>query len=252
MKDISLSGPGIDFTLRRPSDPMNEYKNLTIKEWSVEDRPREKMLQKGVFALSDAELLAIIIGSGTRDESAVGLSRHILLDVGQNLNELGKLSIEDLLKYKGIGTVKAINIVAALEMGRRRKVCEVGESKKIQSSQDVYAVFHPLLADLPHEEFWILLLNRANKVIVMHKISQGGISGTVTDIRLILRLALEKLASSLVLCHNHPSGNKSPSEADLAITTKIRDSGKIMDIVVLDHVIIADKDFYSFADEGLL
>lgn len=231
---------------------MAEYKNLTIKEWSVEDRPREKLLQKGVFSLSDAELLAIIIGSGSRDKSAVELSKHILIDVRHNLNELGKQSIPDLLKYKGIGYVKAISIIAALELGRRRKLSESNDNSKIQSSQDVFLIFQPLLSDLPYEEFWILLLNRANKVVMMHKISQGGISGTVTDIRLILRFALDKLASSIVLCHNHPSGNKNPSDADIAITTKIKDSGKIMDIAIIDHIIIADTDYYSFADEGLL
>lgn len=231
---------------------MPEYKNLTIKEWSVEDRPREKLLKKGVFSLSDAELLAIIIGSGTRDESAVELCKRILFNTQQSLNILGKLNIDDLLKYKGIGQVKAVSILAALELGRRRKVTEVAESLKIQTSNDVFDIFHPLLADLPHEEFWILLLNRANKVILTQKVSQGGISGTITDIRIIMRLALDKLASSIVLCHNHPSGNKNPSEADIVITSKIKESGKIMDIALLDHIIIAETNYFSFADEGLL
>jgi len=231
---------------------MAEYKSLSIKEWSLEDRPREKLLSKGISTLSDAELIAIIIGSGNKDESAVELSKRILGSVQHNLNELGKLSVDDLQKYKGIGEAKAIGIVAALELGRRRKLSEIIDRQKISSSHDVYEIFHPLLADLPHEEFWIVLLNRSNKIIERQKISQGGISGTVTDVRLILRIALERLASSLILCHNHPSGNHQPSEADIAITQKIKESGKLMDISLLDHIIITDGKFYSFADEGML
>ena len=231
---------------------MAEYKNLSIKDWSLEDRPREKLLSKGISSLSDAELIAIIIGSGTRDESAVELSKRILGSVQHNLNELGKLSVDDLQKYKGIGEAKAIGIVAALELGRRRKLSEIIDRQKITSSHDIYEIFHPLLADLPHEEFWIVLLNRSNKIIERQKISQGGISGTVTDVRLILRMALEKLASSLILCHNHPSGNQQPSEADISITQKVKESGKLMDISLLDHIIITDGSYYSFADEGIL
>ena len=231
---------------------MAEYKNLSIKDWSLEDRPREKLLSKGISSLSDAELIAIIIGSGTRDESAVELSKRILGSVQHNLNELGKLSVDDLQKYKGIGEAKAIGIVAALELGRRRKLSEIIDRQKITSSHDIYEIFHPLLADLPHEEFWIVLLNRSNKIIERQKISQGGISGTVTDVRLILRMALEKLASSLILCHNHPTGNQQPSEADISITQKVKESGKLMDISLLDHIIITDGSYYSFADEGIL
>jgi DNA repair protein RadC len=231
---------------------MEEYKNLSIKDWSVEDRPREKLLSKGISSLSDAELIAIIIGSGNRDESAVELSRRILVSVQNNLNELGKLTVDDLQKYKGIGEAKAIGIVAALELGRRRKLSEIIDRQKISSSRDIYEIFHPVLADLPHEEFWIILLNRSNKIIDRIKISQGGISGTVTDVRLILRTCLEKLASALVLCHNHPSGNNKPSEADMAITQKIKEAGSIMDISLLDHIIITDGAYYSFADEGII
>lgn len=231
---------------------MGDYKNLSIKEWSTEDRPREKLLSKGITSLSDAELIAIIIGSGSRDESAVELSRRILSSVQHNLNELGKLTIDDLQKYKGIGEAKAISIVAALELGRRRKLSEILDKQKITSSNDVYEVFHPLLADLPHEEFWILLLNRSNKILERIKISQGGISGTVTDVRLIMKLALEKLASSVILCHNHPSGNQKPSDADIAITQKVKESGLLMDVALLDHIIVTDGSFYSFADEGML
>jgi DNA repair protein RadC len=231
---------------------MAEYKNLSIKEWSLEDRPREKLLNKGISTLSDAELIAIIIRMGTRDESAVELSKRILNSVENNLNELGKLSVEDLQKYKGMGEAKAIGIVAALELGRRRKLSEGVNRSKIGSSRDIYDIFHPLLADLPNEEFWIVLLNRSNKIIERQKISQGGISGTVTDIRIILKLALEKLASSLILCHNHPSGNPKPSEADISITKKIKESGKLMDINLLDHIIVTDGNYFSFADEGII
>ena len=231
---------------------MAEYKNLSIKEWSLEDRPREKLLNKGISTLSDAELIAIIIRMGTRDESAVELGKRILNSVENNLNELGKLTVEDLQKYKGMGEAKAIGIVAALELGRRRKLSESVNRKKIASSRDIYDIFHPLLADLPNEEFWIILLNRSNKIIERQKISQGGISGTVTDIRIILKIALEKLASSLILCHNHPSGNPKPSEADISITKKIKESGKLMDITLLDHIIVTDGNYYSFADEGII
>lgn len=231
---------------------MAEYKKLSIKEWSVDDRPREKLLSKGISSLSDAELIAIIIGSGTRDESAVELSKKILGAVNYNLNALGKCSVMELQKFKGIGEAKAISITAALELGRRRKSSEAAERPKITSSYDAYEIFHALLADLPHEEFWVLFLNRSNKIIDKQKISQGGISGTVTDIRIILRLAIEKSASSIILCHNHPSGNHQPSDADIAITQKIKDSGDLMEISLLDHIVLTDGAYYSFADEGLL
>ncbi|MDP4209463.1 MAG: DNA repair protein RadC [Bacteroidota bacterium] len=231
---------------------MAEYKNLSIKDWSLEDRPREKLLQKGIATLSDAELIAIIIGSGNRDESAVGLSKRILSSVNHNLNELGKLTIDDLQKHKGIGEAKAISIVSALELGRRRKHSEIIDKQKITTSREVFEVFHPLLADLPHEEFWIILLNRSNKIIEKLRVSQGGISGTVTDVRLIMKTGLEKLASALILCHNHPSGNTKPSDADISITQKIKEAGTIMDITLLDHIIITDGCYYSFADNGLL
>jgi DNA repair protein RadC len=231
---------------------MAEYKNLSIKEWSLEDRPREKLLNKGISTLSDAELIAIIIRMGTRDESAVELAKRILNSVENNLNELGKLTVDDLQKYKGMGEAKAIGIVAALELGRRRKLTESMNRKQITSSRDIYDIFHPVLADLPNEEFWIILLNRSNKLIERQKISQGGISGTVTDVRIILKTALEKLASSIILCHNHPSGNPKPSESDISITNKIKESGKLMDINLIDHIIVTDGKYYSFADEGMI
>lgn len=231
---------------------MLEEKKLSIKEWSIDDRPREKLLSKGISSLSDAELIAVIIGSGTRDESAVEVSKKILNAVNYNLNELGKRSVVELQKFKGIGEAKAISITAALELGRRRKAAEVTERLKISSSQDVYELFHSILADLPHEEFWVLFLNRSNKILDKQKISQGGISGTVTDIRIILKLAIEKSASSIILCHNHPSGNNNPSEPDISITKRIKESGSLMEISLLDHIIVTDGAYYSFADEGLL
>ncbi len=230
---------------------MSEYEHLRIKEWALEDRPREKLIAKGISSLSDAELLAILIGSGSAKESAVDLSKKILKDCNNNLNELGKKSVTDLKKtYHGVGDAKAISIVAALELGRRRKIDGVYEKPKIRTSSDVFDLMQPILGDIPHEEFWILLLNRSNTVITKFKISQGGISGTVIDIRLILKPAIDNLASSIILCHNHPSGNTLPSTADENITKKIFDSADIMDIKVIDHIIVTDKSYFSFADEG--
>ncbi len=229
---------------------MENYSSLTIKDWAVEDRPREKLLKKGVQNLSDAEIIAILIGSGSRNESAVELSKKILKSANNNLNELGKLNISDLTKMKGIGEAKAITIIAALELGRRRKVSEIITKKKITQSNDIFELFQPILGDLPHEEFWILLLNRSNRIIEKVKISQGGVSGTVIDTKLILKQAIEKLASSIILCHNHPSGNRNPSNADDAITEKLRNGASLLDIQVLDHIIVADVNYFSYADEG--
>ncbi len=226
--------------------------SLKITEWSVEDRPREKLIHKGMASLSDAELLAILISSGTKDKSAVDLGRELLNLVNNNLNSLGKLSVSDLTKLHGIGPARAVTIAAALELGRRRKLAEIPESFQIKCSKDVFELFQPLLSDLAHEEFWILFLNRSNKVINRMKLSQGGISGTVTDVRIVMKKAIEYLASGIIVCHNHPSGNLSPSEADNRITMKIKEAGNIMDIQLLDHLIITDKDYYSFADNGLL
>jgi DNA repair protein RadC len=228
------------------------YKKLSIKEWAVEDRPREKMLSKGIRSLTEAELIAILIGSGNLDESAVELSRRMLASVNNNLNELGKKTIDDLQKFKGIGPAKAITISAAMELGRRRKESEPDEKPKVITSADAATVFKPLLSDLPHEEFWVLLLNRNNLLIDKLMVSQGGLSGTVIDVRVILRIALEKRACSIILCHNHPSGNLIPSEADKDITKKIAEAGKHMDIPVLDHLIIGNDAYFSFADEGLI
>jgi DNA repair protein RadC len=185
------------------------YQKLSIRNWAVEDRPREKLLSKGISSLSNAELIAILIGSGNRNESAVDVSKRILHDVNNNLNELGKLTIDRLKKdYNGIGEAKAITIISAIELGRRRNMSSIVEKPKITCSNDVFQLMHPVLSDLPHEEFWIILLNRGNYIISSQKISQGGLAGTVIDVRLIMKAAIDQLASSIILCHNHPSGNK--------------------------------------------
>jgi DNA repair protein RadC len=226
--------------------------SLKITDWAIEDRPREKLIRNGTSSLSDAELLAILISSGTREKSAVDLGRELLSVVSNNLNSLGKLTIADLKKLHGIGTARAVTIAAALELGRRRKITEIPDVIQIKCSKDVAEIFQPLLSDLAHEEFWILFLNRSNKVINRMKLSQGGISGTVTDVRMVMKKAIEYLASGIIVCHNHPSGNLNPSESDTKITQKIKEAGTLMDIQLLDHLIISDKEYYSFADNGLL
>jgi DNA repair protein RadC len=231
---------------------MNEYKKLNIKDWAVEDRPREKLLAKGARHLTDAELIAILISSGNINETAVELAKRILTATDNDLNNLGRQGIDFLKTFNGIGEAKAVTIVAALELGKRRKNAEVLNKSKITGSKDAVDFFMPLLGDLNHEEFWVMLLNRGNKIIDTFMVSQGGISGTVIDVRLILKKAIEKLASSLILCHNHPSGTMQASDADRKITNKIVDAAKIMDIVVLDHVIIGQNSYLSFADEGML
>ena len=226
--------------------------SLKITDWAVEDRPREKMIQYGTSTLSDAELLGILISSGTKDKSAIDLGRELLALVNNNLNALGKLTIADLTKIHGIGNARAVTIAAALELGRRRKLTENPEVVQIKCSKDVADIFQPILSDLLHEEFWILFLNRSNRVISRMKLSQGGISGTVTDVRLAMKKAIECLASGIIVCHNHPSGNLNPSESDSKITQKIKEAGNLLDIQLLDHLIISDKDYYSFADNGLI
>jgi DNA repair protein RadC len=225
---------------------------LGIKSWAEEDRPREKLLDKGRQALTDAELIAILIGSGSKNETAVELSKKILASVKNNLNTLGKLTIGELQKFKGIGEAKAISIIAALELGRRRKEIEQEKTQKLTSSQVVYQLLKPIFLDLPHEEFWILLLNRSNHLIKKEMLSRGGVSGTVVDNRLIFKLAIENLASSIIICHNHPSGNLQASEADIKITKSIKESGKLLDITLHDHLIFTDNGFFSFADNGML
>lgn len=225
---------------------------MKITDWAVEDRPRERLWNKGPSSLSDAELLAILIGSGTRNHSALDLARELLAMAGNSLGDLGKLSAGEIRRIKGMGEAKAVTIAAALELGRRRKMAETSENPQIRSSSDVYNIMCPVMEDLPHEEFWILFLNRANRVTGRMKISQGGVSGTVTDVRIVMKKAIESLASGLVICHNHPSGNNSPSDSDIRITQKIKEAGALMDIQLIDHLIIAGKDYYSFADNGAL
>ena len=224
----------------------------TIKSWAEEDRPREKMLAKGKESLSNAELIAILIGSGNSNESAVDLSRRILRDNNDNLIELSKLSIIDLLKYRGIGEAKAVTIAAALELGRRRRFSEALEKPFIKNSQLAYECFYAHLSDLNHEQFWIMLLNNANKVIKLEKIGVGGMTGTTADPKKIFKSALENNATNIMLCHNHPSGNIFPSNADKTITNNLKKAGQFLEIKILDHIIIGNDNYFSFADEGLL
>ena len=223
---------------------------LTINQWAEEDRPRERMMMHGASALSNAELLAILIGSGNAEESAVELMRKILNDYHNNLNELGKASIGELCQYKGIGSAKAVSILAASELGKRRKEEAVKERTTILSSKDVYECFYPLMCDLPTEECWVLLLNQASKIIDKVKISTGGLSATAVDVRCILREALVKRASAIVLCHNHPSGNLRPSKEDDLLTKHVAQASGCMDIRLVDHIILTDGASYSYADEG--
>ncbi|GAA0873546.1 DNA repair protein RadC [Gangjinia marincola] len=226
--------------------------SFSIKHWALDDRPREKLLQKGKASLSDAELIAILIGSGSRTESAVQLSQRILAKAENNLNVLGKFSVQELMKFKGIGEAKAISIVAALELGKRRAAEDVVKQSKIGSSRDAYHALEPLLSDLPHEEFWIVFLNNSNKILQKEQLSKGGITGTLVDVRLLFKRALELGATALILGHNHPSGNTSPSNEDKKITLKIKEAGEGLDIKVLDHIIVTQTSYFSFADQGLL
>lgn len=232
---------------------MQSYQDkITIKSWAEEDRPREKLLLQGRRSLSDAELIAILIGSGNRQESAVELSKRILVSHNNDLDKLGKLTVQDLSKFNGIGEAKAIAIIAALELGRRKNDSSIPEKVQVANSRDVYKALLPMFADLNHEEFWIVLLNRANKITSKHLISKGGQAGTVADPKIIFNTVLQHQATSVILAHNHPSGNLKPSSADISLTTKLVAAGKLLDIEVLDHLIITDKDYYSFADEGMM
>ena len=222
-----------------------------INQWAEDDRPREKFLLKGKSSLSDSELLAILIGSGSRNESAVQLCQRILFSVDNNLNQLGKLSISKLTEFKGIGEAKAITIAAALELGRRRRTEDAETLKKITSSKAVFEIMQPILGELPHEEFWILYLNNSNKVIHKAQISKGGITGTVVDSRIIFKTAFEQNATSIILTHNHPSGKLLPSEADIQVTKKVKLAGQQLDVTVIDHIIITETGYYSFNDHGI-
>ncbi len=229
-----------------------EEKVLSIKKWAEEDRPREKLLLKGKATLSEAELIGILLGSGTTSMSAVDLAKQLLIKVDYNLNLLAKLSVKDLMKFKGIGEAKAITIVSALELGRRRKETDIVKNPRITTARSAYDLMKGELMDLQYEEFWVLLLKRSNEVIKKVKISSGGISGTVVDPKIIFKYALDEMASSIILVHNHPSGNPRPSHYDRQLTKKLRDAGKFLDISVMDHIIFCDHDYYSFADDSAL
>jgi DNA repair protein RadC len=227
-----------------------EGSHFAIRDWSEDDKPREKLMLKGKEALSDAELMAILIGSGSRNESAVALSQRILASA-KNLNSLWKMSVSQLIKFKGIGEAKAVSIVAALELGRRQRAEDILKLKKITSSKDAFTIMQPIIGELPHEEFWVLFLNNSNKVISKAQLSKGGIAGTIVDVRLVFKLGLENGATGLILCHNHPSGELNPSQADKQITKKIKTAGEILDVKILDHLIITETKYYSFVDEGI-
>lgn len=238
--------------MNEPTDINGKIIPKGIKSWATDDRPREKLLIKGPMALSDGELLAILIGSGTRELSAVDLARSILASVQNSISELSRLSIKELIKFKGIGEAKAINIAAALEIGRRRRLNDSLQKRKILSSRDAFEIMHPLLSDNNYEEFWIITLNRGNMVRRTIRISEGSLAGTVADPKKIFKLALEDNAASVILCHNHPSGNLTPSNKDNEITQKCKSAGLFLDLPVLDHIIIGTDNYFSFADEGLL
>jgi len=226
--------------------------SFSIKNWSQDDQPREKLRDKGKDTLSDAELIAILIGSGNKNESAVALSQRILASVDFNLSELGKMSLKQLMAFKGIGEAKAISIAAAMELGRRRRGEEALEKKKITSSISVFELMQPIIGELSHEEFWIIYVNNSNKVIQKQLLSKGGITGTLVDVRLVLKNALEVGATGLILVHNHPSGTLKPSEPDKQLTKKLKTGAESLDIKVLDHLIVTEKAYFSFADENLL
>lgn len=227
-------------------------KNLSIKDWDEEDRPREKMLLKGSSALSNAELLAILMGSGNREETAVGLAKKILKSYNNNLNLLAKTTVVELKKFKGVGEAKAIAILTGLEIGKRQRLAAALSVPKISCSKDAFEIFLPLIGDLNHEQFWVLYLDNNNKVIDKMMMSKGGLTSTLIDVRMIFKKSLELLATGVILAHNHPSGKLLPSQADKQITQKIKLGGQTLDVKVLDHIIVTQKDYFSFADEGIL
>jgi DNA repair protein RadC len=230
---------------------MSETSFFPITNWSEDDKPREKLMLKGKSVLSDAELIAILIGSGSRNESAVDLSKRILASVDHNLNALGKLSIAQLMNFKGIGEAKAISIIAAMELGRRRRNEDAVELTKITSSKAVFEVMQPIIGELPHEEFWVLFLSNSNKILFKSQLSKGGMTGTMVDVRIVFKIAFEQNATAIILTHNHPSGKLQASDADIQITKKIKTAGQQLDIPVLDHIIITENGYYSFVDEGI-
>lgn len=225
---------------------------MSIKYLAEDDRPREKFLLKGKAALSDSELLAIILGSGSNEDTAVELSRKILNSVNNSWQQLSMLSVKDLMKFKGIGEAKAISVAAAMEIGRRKASHDIPEKATVKSSSDAFKILLPYLSDLSSEEFWVLFLNQKNHVVHTSQISKGGITGTVVDVRVLFKLALDHRATALIVAHNHPTGNLKPSEADLKITKNIQSAGELMDIALLDHLIVGENRFFSFKDENLL
>lgn len=232
---------------------MKEYQNsFSIKQWKEDDRPREKLILKGKIALSDAELIAILIGSGNKQESAVGLAKRILASINNNLNALAKLNVVNLCEFKGIGEAKAVSIITALELGKRRRLEEALLQPKITTSKSAFEIMQPIIGDLLHEEFWVIYLNNSNRIITKQQLSKGGITGTVVDTRLIFKTAIEVSAVGIILYHNHPSEKTKPSKADKDLTQKIKLAGNTLDIKVLDHLIITLNDYFSFADEGVL
>jgi DNA repair protein RadC len=231
---------------------MDKISKISIKDWAEDDKPREKLLHKGPASLSNAELIAILIGSGNMDESAVALSKRIMNELNDNLAELSRLTISDLQKYKGIGEAKAVTIAAALELGRRRSTTVLNDKAQLKDSKTAFILLQKELGDLNYENFCIILLNRANKVLKTVKISDGGITGTVVDPRKVFKIALDNNATSIILGHNHPSGQLTPSDADIQLTKKLKQAGDTLDLPVLDHIIVGDGNYYSFADEGIM
>lgn len=227
-------------------------KKLTIKSWAIEDRPREKLILQGKAVLTDAELIAILIGSGTKNESAVELSKRILNSVNNNINELAALTLEQLNEFKGIGEARAVSIITALELGKRRHFEQVEQKPIIKSSKDAFQIMQPIIGELEHEEFWVLYLNNSNKVIAKKQLSKGGITATMVDVRLLFKKALALTTIGVIVCHNHPSGKLTPSKSDELLTQKIREAGQTLDIKLLDHLIITQKDYFSFADNQKL
>jgi DNA repair protein RadC len=230
---------------------VSEAKPLQIKNWSPQDRPREKLMLKGIASLSDAELIAILLSTGTTTMTAVDLAKTVMTHANDSLHHLATMSAKDLMDVRGIGTAKAMTIIAALELGRRRRETDQDEKVKITASRDAYNVIRPHLMDLHHEAFWVVLVNRANRVIRAQQVSQGGVAGTVADPKIIFNCAIQHFASGIIVAHNHPSGNLSPSQADIDLTKKLKEGGRLLEIQVLDHLIIAGQKYFSFADEGL-
>lgn len=225
---------------------------MTIKSWAIEDRPREKLILQGKTILTDAELIAILIGSGTAEESAVELSKRMLSSVNNNINQLARLSLEQLMDFKGIGEARAVRIITALELGKRRHFEQLEEKPIIKSSKDAFQIIQPLIGELPHEEFWVLFLNNSNKVIAKLQLSKGGITATMVDVRVLFKKGVEVSSVGIIVCHNHPSGKLIPSKSDKTLTQKIKEAGQTLDIKLLDHLIITQKDYFSFADNQIL